>query len=105
MAVIDPADKARFGESSVGLLLRNAEAKAKESGVALEVGETVLVVGGLRLEYVGGVVRTPVGDVEASPEEWELVRLNVLAHFVNNGAPPGEWELRQLLFAATGREP
>jgi hypothetical protein len=66
MAVINPADKARFGEDSTLHIYANAKKAAEETGLTLEVTPHEAVVGHLRLRYVDAPWRPPPADTPPS---------------------------------------
>jgi hypothetical protein len=99
VAVINPGDKARFGEDSTALVYRNAEAVARRLGVELVVGGDVLRIGDFEARWAGG--RLVVGDfsAEVDVEQWEAFVSLVLNYFVGVGRPPDGAALRDILFA------
>jgi hypothetical protein len=99
MAVINPADKTRFGEDSAPHIYANAKKAAEETGLTLEVTPHEAVVGHLRLRYVDGAVETPAGRHPAEPWQWEALKTLLLNYVANFKKPPDPEALKALLFA------
>jgi len=100
MAVINPVDKARFGENSAPNIHANAKKAAEEAGLTLEITPDEAAVGDLRLRYVDGAVETPAGRHPAEPWQWEALKTLLLNYVANFKKPPNPEALRALLFAA-----
>jgi hypothetical protein len=59
VAVINPADKLRFGEDSTPRIYANAKKVAEEAGLELRIAADEVAVGGFYARYVNGAVETP----------------------------------------------
>ncbi|MEM1598302.1 MAG: hypothetical protein QXP31_07425 [Pyrobaculum sp.] len=99
MAVINPADKSRFGEDSTSLVYENALRTAREVGVELEVGDGFLKIGSFWARFSGDRVETPHGVFPTSAWQWEALKVLLLNFFVNHRREPDLEGLRALLFA------
>jgi len=100
VAVINPADKLRFGEDSTPRIYANAKKAAEEAGLTLEVTPHEAAVGHLRLRYVDGAVETPAGRHPAEPWQWEALKTLLINYVANFKKPPDPEALKALLFAA-----
>jgi hypothetical protein len=65
-AVINPADKLRFGEDSTPRIYANVKKAAEEAGLELKIAADEVAVGGFYARYVNGAVETPPADTPPS---------------------------------------
>mgnify|MGYP006977945042 CR=1 FL=1 len=100
MAVINPADKARFGEDSTQSIYANAKKAAEKAGLQLRVAPDEVAVGDFYARYADGAVETPAGRHPAEPWQWEALKTLLLNYVANFKKPPNPEALRSLLFAA-----
>ncbi len=100
MAVINPADKLRFGEDSTPRIYANAKKAAEEAGLELRMAADEVAVGGFYARYVNGAVETPAGRHPAEPWQWEALKTLLLNYVANFKKPPDPETLKALLFAA-----
>lgn len=105
MSVIDQRDKHRFGEDSTQMVVENARRRAASLKAEFHVDDRSIALGGFRVEYVDGAAKTPHGSLPMGEEEWEIFKGLLLNFFASNGKTPTRRELREIYFAATGREP
>jgi hypothetical protein len=101
---INPEDKRRFGEDSTPILEDNARAAARRFGVRLVLGEREVRLGDLEAAFDGGEISAGRLRAPAGEAEWRAFKALLLSFFINYKRAPGEAELRELLFAATGSE-
>ncbi|MEZ0320032.1 MAG: hypothetical protein ABWK05_08600, partial [Pyrobaculum sp.] len=99
VAVINPADKSRFGEDSTSLVYENALRIAKEVGVVLEVGDDFLKIGSFWARFCEDRIETPYGAFPMSAWQWQALKVLLLNFFTNYRKEPDLEELRTLLFA------
>jgi len=59
VAVINPADKLRFGEDSTPRIYANARKAAEETSLELKIAADKVAIGGFYARYVNGAVETP----------------------------------------------
>jgi len=72
VAVINPADKLRFGEDSTPRIYTNVKKAAEEAGLELKIAADEAAVGGFYARYVNGAVETPAGRHPAETWQWEV---------------------------------
>ena len=89
MAVINPADKLRFGEDSTPRTYANAKKAAEEAGLELRIAADEVAVGGFYARYVNDTVETPAGRHPAEPWQWEALKTLLLNYVVNFKRPRG----------------
>ncbi len=100
MAVVNPADKVRFGEDSTPNIYANAKKAAEEAGLALRITPDEVAAGDFYARYADGAVETPAGRFPAEPWQWEALKTLLLNYIANFKKPPDSEALRALLFAA-----
>jgi hypothetical protein len=100
VAVINPADKLRFGEDSTPRIYANAKKAAEEAGLELRIAADEVAVGDFYARYVNGAVETPAGRHPAEPWQWEALKTLLLNYIANFKKPPDPEALKALLFAA-----
>ena len=99
MAVINPADKLRFGEDSTPRIYANARIAAEEAGLELRIAADEVVVGDFCARHVNGAVETPAGRHPAETWQWEALKALLLNYVANFKKPPDPEALKALLFA------
>jgi len=102
---IDPRDKMRFGEDSTRLVEAGARAAAKELGIRLVVEDMRVEIGDVVAEFDGGRLRIGSLEVSVDEDQWAGFKTLLLSFLANHRRPPTEAEVKELIFAATGREP
>ncbi len=100
MAVVNPADKVRFGEDSTPNIHANAKKAAEEAGLTLRITPDEVAAGDFYVRYADGAVETPAGRFPAEPWQWEALKTLLLNYIANFKKPPDPEALRALLFAA-----
>ncbi|CCC80938.1 hypothetical protein [Thermoproteus tenax] len=104
MSVINPEDKARFGEDSTALLERNALRTAQRLRLQASVEERRIRLGGFEAEWDGAVARAAGREIPMDEASWRIFRAMLLSYFVNNGREPDERALEEALRAALGSD-
>jgi hypothetical protein len=94
VAVINPADKLRFGEDSTPRIYANAKKAAEEAGLELRIAADEVAIGGFYARYVNGAVETPAGRYPAETWQWETLKALLLNYVANFKKPPDSRPLR-----------
>jgi hypothetical protein len=88
VAVINPADKLRFGEDSTPRIYANVKKAAEEAGLELKIAADEVAVGGFYARYVNGAVETPPADTPPGLGSGRFLKTLLLSYVANFKKPP-----------------
>ncbi len=91
--------------SELGELERRALEVAGANGHSLAISEDTVDICGVTFRWTVNTVAVKGNTLPCDEACWHLLKMRVLAHYIQSGGPLTDEEVREILLAATGVEP